>query len=569
MKFRKTSTLVACFAIAACTGSVSERTATDGQGGDAAGGEGGNSFAGMAGQGRGDGGKAGTDVDPELGTLPLRRLTRWEYENTIKDLLGAPASYAATYPADDVSKHGFATATNTSELMVTAVGEASDALSRFATDKLETLAPCAASANDACAKDFIEKFGQRAFRRPLSTGEKQDLFAIYDLARKDPTLDFKNGMRVLLSAMLQSPQFLYHWEQGDERITSSAPGTARLGEYHLASRLSYFLWGTMPDAALFASAEAKKLGDGTELEKQARRMLSDSRSRGMVGDYFTQLLYLNAAVRNEKDSKTHPGWTLAVRSAALAESKAFAQDVVLDGDGLWRSVMTAGHSFVDENLAKLYGVTASKGAMLVKTDLPRDQRSGLLTQAAFLSATSGATDGALVTPIHRGETIRKRLLCQTIPPPLANIQSKVSSGVTTRERLSSHVSDPQCATCHSLMDDLGFAFENYDVTGKWRTTDNGKNVDSSGEIAGLDSGTPKFQNARELAALLTTTPEASECVVSNFLRYGLGRLETEGESKWVLKGLNSKELNVRDVLVKVVTSRGFSSRLLSQGEVLP
>jgi hypothetical protein len=119
------------------------------------------------------------------------------------------------------------------------------------------------------------------------------------------------------------------------------------------------------------------------------------------------------------------------------------------------------------------------------------------------------------------------------------------------------------------MDDLGFAFENYDVTGKWRTTDNGKTVDASGEISGLDSGTPKFQNARDLAALLTTTPEAAECVASNLLRYGLGRIDTDGEAKLLLKDLNAKELNVRDALVKVVTSRGFSSRTLSQGEVLP
>ncbi|MDZ4697884.1 MAG: DUF1592 domain-containing protein, partial [Deltaproteobacteria bacterium] len=484
-------------------------------------------------------------------------------------LLGAPPSFAAAYPADDVSKHGFATANNTSELMATAVMETSEALASFAVQKVDSLVPCAASANEACAKDLIDKIGQRAFRRPLNAAEKQDLLNVYLSARSDLALDFKNAVRLLLSAVLQSPQFLYHWEQGEDSGALSGKDAVQLGAFHLASRLSYFLWGSMPDVELFSAAADGSLTDASTLERQARRLLDDPRSRGMVGDFFTQLLYLDAAFRNEKDSKAHPEWTPVLRAAAVAESRTFVQDVVLDGDGLWRTLMLSKQSFIDEGLSRLYGAAPVSGNTLTKVELPSTQRSGLLTQAAFLSAHSGPTEGAMVTPIHRGQMIRKRLLCESIPPPLANIQSRASSGNTTRERLKSHVGDPQCATCHVFMDELGFAFENYDVTGKWRATENGVAVDASGEISGVAASDATFGNAIELATLLTDLPESTECVVSNLLRYGLGRIDTDGEAKFVMKSLDSSNLNIRDALIRVATSRGFTERLLSQGEVLP
>lgn len=557
--------VIVTLAFAACTGSAGS---SDDPGGDDD--EGGSSGGGRGSGGDGEGGTAGEpNATPALGVMPLRRLTKREYQNTIADLLGAPPSYAAGYPSDDVSKHGFATATNTSELMATATMEAADGLARFAVGKLNSLLPCSATADDACAKSFIESFGQRTYRRPLSAAEKQELFTLYSFARKDLALDFKEAMRVILTGMLQAPQFLYHWEQGDEALAKQSDGSVNLGSYHLASRLSYFLWGSMPDATLFEVAANEDLKDVGEREKQARRLLSDERGRGTVSDFFTQLLYLDGVLRAEKDTQSHPEWTPAVRAAALLESQKFVQDVVLDGDGKWQSIMTASHSFVDESLAKHYGVTDVKGATHAKATLPSGQRAGLLTQAAFLGAHSGPSDAALVTPIHRGQMVRQRLLCQSIPPPTVNVQSRASSGTTTRERLNSHVADPACATCHTLMDDLGFAFENYDATGRWRTTDNGKPVDASGKITALDSGEPTFKNGIELTNVLANTPEVDECVASSLLRYGLGRLDTEGEAKSLLRSLGDDELNVREALIKVVTSRGFAFRLLSQGEVLP
>ncbi|MDX2022985.1 MAG: DUF1592 domain-containing protein [Deltaproteobacteria bacterium] len=550
----------------ACTATMNPSGGDD----DGAGGSAGGGDAGGKGADAAQGGNAGGAMAaPALGVVPLRRLTKREYENTIRDLLGAPASYAAGYPVDDVSKHGFATATNTSELMATSTMEAADGLARFAVGKLNTLLPCSTAGDDACATSLIENLGQRAFRRPLLTSEKQELFALYNYGRKELALDFKGGVRVLLTAMLQAPQFLYHWEQGEQSVAKQDDGSVSLGAYHLASRLSYFLWGSMPDAALFEAAANNRLSDPGERETQARRLLADAKGRGTVSDFFTQLLYLDGVVRAEKDTQSHPEWTAAVRAAALLESQKFVQDVVLDGDGTWRSLMTANGSFVDEPLGKLYGVTNVKGTSLAKADLPFSQRAGLLTRAAFLAAHSGPTDTALVTPIHRGQTVRKRLLCQTIPPPMANIQSRASSGTTTRERLNSHVADPACAACHTLMDDLGFAFENYDATGRWRTMDNGKPVDASGIISALDSGEPTFNNGLELAKLLANTPEVNECVASSLLRYGLGRMDTEGEAKSLLGTLQGDELNVREALIKVAASRGFAFRLLSQGEVLP
>ena len=258
-----------------------------------------------------------------------------------------------------------------------------------------------------------------------------------------------------------------------------------------------------------------------------------------------------------------------MRASALAESRAFVQSIVIDGDGLWRTLLTAPYSYLDGRTAKLYGVAGVSATTPTKTNLPAGQRAGLLTQAGYLATQAGPADGALITPIRRGKEIRRRLLCQDIPPPLANVTSKASTGTTTRQRLQSHAGDPQCAACHDRMDDLGFALENYDVTGRWRTMATGAPIDAHGEISGVGCGErPKFDGAVELAQRLADAPETAECLVANLVRYATAREETDGEVA-ALRATLAGELSVRDAMMHIATSDGFMRRVPSSGEVLP
>lgn len=562
--------------LAACTGSIpGDNEAAGGSGSDRSGGAGSprGGATGRAGAGGGPqaGGSQACDAETQAptarpGVLPLRRLTRFEYDNTVRDLLGDTTRPAAAFPADDVGAVGFATAINTSELMVTTALEIAEKLATSAVAKLDTLVPCASAANEACASEFVSSFGRRAFRRPLTAEERTVLVAVYSNARTQLGYDFKGGIRVVLTTMLQAPQFLYRWELGGSAAKKDADGTIALGPYELASRLSYFLWGSTPDAALLDAASAGKLASREEVTSQAKRLLGDARSRDMVADFFGQMMQTRAVTSAEKDTKI-ADWTAEVRASALAESRAFVQSVVLDGDGSWRTLLTAPYSYLDARTAKLYGVSGVVGSAPTKTNLPAGQRAGLLTQPAFLASQSGPTDGAMITPIRRGHVIRKRLLCQEIPPPLENVTARPSSGTTTRQRLSSHASDPQCAACHDRMDDLGFAMEGYDVVGRWRTTDNGAPVDTHGELSGVACGRPKFGGAVELAQRLADAPEVSDCLVQNLVRYATAREETDGEVAAMRASL-PRELNVRDLMVQIASSEGFIRRIPSPGEVL-
>ena len=515
----------------------------------------------------------GTVADPDAaGPMPLRRLTIREYDNTVHDLLGDGSAPALGFPSDRDEGFGFRRAGGVAEQDARLLRTAAESLGAAAARNVAALVPCQPAANLAaeatCAQRFITEFGLRAFRRPLRAAEIDHLTALYTSARNDQKLAFPEAIGLLVEGLLQSPAFLYHWEASAAAPVREA-GVVRLDGYQLASRLSYFLWGSMPDATLFAAAAADQLGTAAAVDAQARRMLDDPRAGETVAAFFSDWLTLDRLADASKDRQAYPAWNDALVAAMNAEAGAFVKNVAYQGDGRFATLLGGAFSFVNPALGAIYGLPARTGADLRRVDLDPAQRAGFLTQAGFLALT-GAADGS--HPVRRGKAVYEKLLCGTLPPPPANVPppKPASAGGTTRERFEEHDRNDCARACHGVMDPLGFAFENYDGIGEYRTMDNGKPVDAHGEVT-LDGASHGFRNAVELAHALGASDTARRCFAAEALRFALVRLETPAdqaslEAAWAGFG---PDAGVRDLLRALATMRSFRYRSPSPGEVLP
>jgi uncharacterized protein DUF1592/uncharacterized protein DUF1588/uncharacterized protein DUF1595/uncharacterized protein DUF1585/uncharacterized protein DUF1587 len=514
-------------------------------------------------------GSGGAPVTPQADTAgprPLSRLTHREYNNTVRDLLGD-----TSHPADDFAedrdraflfRRAGLVATQDAELLRTSA----ETLAQTAMKSPTKVLPCAASAGeDACAAQFIQTFGQRAYRRPLSAAETTSLTALYSSARGTLQLGFNDAIGVLLEAMLQSPAFLYHWESPYAEPQRQGDLVA-LGPYDVASRLSYFIWGSMPDQALFDAAANGKLASDADIAAQASRMLADGKAKDAITAFFREWLEIDQLAALPKDSGAYPEYTDALKTAMAGETEAFARSVVFDGDGKFETLLTANYSFNNKTLGSVYGTSAS-GTALVKTPLDPNQRLGLLTQPSFLSMT-GSPDGS--NPVKRGKAVYMKLLCGELPPPPPNVPAAkpATAGGTTRERFSEHDQN-ECATgCHSLMDPLGFAFEHYDGIGRYRAQDNGQAVDSSSKLT-LDGSEHTFSDALELTKVLSTSDSVRSCFAKQWFRFAMGRVETADDAPALASvqvAFQAHEFDVRDLPPAIAVSRSFRFRSLAAGE---
>jgi hypothetical protein len=510
------------------------------------------------------GGGGGGAVDPNaVGPLPLRRLDRREYNNTVRDLLGDTTRPADRFPSDK-GEFLFRVAGPISSQDYSTLRDAAETLATTA--NVAMLAPCAGGNEDACARTFVTDFGLRAYRRPLVDREVESLFQLYKEGRGTLMLDHAGAIRLVLEGLLQSPAFVYHWESGPAAPQLEGE-LVKLSHYENASQLSYFLLGSMPDADLFAAAAAGKLGTQAELEGQARRLLNSPRARETVAAFFEEWLSLDQVLDRPKNPMVYPQFKDDLKAAMLDEAKAFVGNVVFEGDSLLSTVLTATFSFVNQPLAGVYGMKGVMGAPLKQAQLDANQRSGILTQTAFLTVT-GSTDGS--HPVKRGKKIYENLLCGELPPPPGVVPppKEASEGGTTRERFKEH-SDQACASgCHGLMDPLGFAFENYDGIGGFRTMDNGGVVDASGAIE-LDGKQHSFKDARDLAKILAASATAQRCFATQWTRFALKRKNTDADRASIdgIVGAFGGG-NIRDLLVGVTGSRSFRYRAPAEGETL-
>lgn len=528
-------------------------------------------------EGRGSGGSDAIEEPPENqvdpGSVPggvphstrLARLTHEQYDNTVSDLLGFDVQSSSEFLGDS-SISGFSN--NIEELRVAGrLGRdyrraAEQLAARYAQERdLSEVVSCDPS-EDECAAEFIKKFGRLAFRRPLKKHEQESYGSLFaqggSLAENnDPFLD---GVQVVVEAMLQSPKFLYRVE-----LTNAVEddGFIQLNGYELATRLSYMLWNTTPDSDLLDAARDGQLDTKEGLAEQARRLASDPRISSAVLDFHRQWLRLNEYQNLTKAPDAFPNYGPDLEAAFIQEAELFIEDVVVtQGKGL-TSLFTAPYSFVNQDLAPLYDLEGEFGPAFERVELDPEVRGGLFTQAGFLAAHAYPNDSS---PIHRGVFLLRTALCQTIPDPPGDIDLTLPETneeiVTTRDQVELHTSPVGCNNCHSLINPVGFAFENFDAIGQSRQMDNGAPVNTSGSLE-LASGELHFENAVDLSAQMATTREAAYCYAQNWARYAYGRLSSVSDKEPIQSfadRLIDDDYSVGDLLVDIAQTKAFSQR---------
>jgi hypothetical protein len=493
------------------------------------------------------------------GPSPLRRLTRAEYDRTVRDLLGDTRDLAKSFPQEEI-EHGFdnsAELRSVSDVLSEDYLAAAEQLATAAVAKLDALAGCDGKAGEpACLDKLLDGFGKRAWRRPLTQEERAHLQKVFTDSR---TSTFADGVQGVIEVMLLSPQFLYRVERG-----VAVPGAdyARLTHHEMASRLSYTLWGTMPDQALFAAADAGHLGTRAEIAAQARRMLDDPRAAGMVTGFAGQWLQLDKLADSEKDVTVYKSYKPELLGLFQQETETFVRNV-WNTDAKLTTLLTAPYTFVNGPLAQFYGITGVTGDTFQKVPAEAGHRAGLLTQASLLAANAAPDQSS---PVHRGVFVREQMFCDELPPPPPEVNANppaLDPKQTTAERFAAHRADPKCASCHELIDPIGLGFENFDGIGLWRTMEGSKTVDAHGNILGTDVAGP-FEGALELGDKLAHSKDVSGCMVKHWFRFGNGR-DVGGEDACTVETLTGafKDGSMRELLLALVQSDAFFFR--SQG----
>jgi hypothetical protein len=506
----------------------------------------------------------GVDILP--GPSPIRRMTRFEYNNTVRDLLGDTTGPANDFGAEEEALGFNNNAANlvTSSTLAEKYMKAAEAIAERATDPLGKVVSCdpAAIGEEACAKQFIASFGKRAFRRPLEADETDMFFGLYQLGRAET--DFRLGIEMVIQAALQAPQFLYRVEI-DGAPLDGHEGIVRLNDWEMASRLSYFLWGTMPDDTLFAAAEAGALHTKEQIAAQARRMMDDPKAHDAVGNFHLQWLDYNRIANVGKDVSLFPGWSTAIKDLMRQETQAFIDSAVFGEGGDYKTLITAPYSYMNADLAAFYGLPAAEappGSDFQRVDLDPSQRAGLLTMGTLLTINAHSNQ---TSPVHRGKLVREAFLCDQMPPPPANVMITVPApdpGSTARERFAEHSTNPSCHVCHELMDGIGFGFENYDGVARYRTEENGKPIDATGEVIKSDID-GAFDGAVELSHKLAESRKARDCYATQWFRFAYGRGETK-EDVCTMDALHSAFAssggNIKELLIGLTQTDAFLYR---------
>ena len=558
----------------ACTGQVSD--------GSENGGSGTSSDPSKPGSGRGNGSgpnPTGGGPPPEIapgpdgvvdaaGPYTLRRLTVLEYSNTLRDLLGVALSEEErrALGVDQVLEGGF----RRGSAVVTTVDsrlllDTSTKVAGTAAADMDRLMPAGcgaptAAAEQECIGKFIEEFGLRAFRRPVSSEETAAFMDLYGKLRgADVGTSFQEAVHDILVAVLQSPEFLYRWELDGEPIKDG--DLIKFGPYEVASRLSYFLWASMPDEDLFAAAKAGELITPEQIGAQAERMMKDERAKDALRDFHMQWLGIYGVDEIEKGDIYMNYTPEVIGRAMMAETAAFV-DATLFGDGasgMLSDLFTSSRSFVNGPLAEHYGLSGVSGDALAGVEHDSTKRAGILTLGAFLTKHSKEVESF---PIDRGVYVLRNVLCQEIPEPQIELPPppEQTMGVTTRKLYEDFTAAPACKACHGAINAVGFAFENYDAVGGFRSMEEGQPVDSSGSLD-LPSGKLTWQNGIEFVHAVAKSPELSECVARSWMRYLLRRQEHEHEAgslKAIREAFASADFDMRALIVGLTKTRAFT-----------
>jgi hypothetical protein len=583
--------VLAALLAAACTGQVGGLGGGGGPsgipgsggagGGSPSGGAGGSQTGGAGGSGQTGAGQAGGQ-NGAIGSTPgggvavgsrdpgrvtIRRLNRAEYDNTVRDLLGTAQTPGATTFADDAPQVGFDNNGDLQTLSPNQFNLYTQAAQSLAAEAMTVgsaqrakLVTCDLTTGTACAQTLIANIGLHAYRRPLTPAEVTSYVTLMTTAAQaGATADVQ--FRTVIESLLVAPDFLFRPEI-DSDPTSLTPHV--LSPYEMASRLSYMVYRSMPDDALFTAAASGALVQPADVQAQLARMIADPKAV-FSPTFATMWLGTSTVATQTFDATLFPEFTPALAASMASEVSLFFAEFVQKNEPV-AQLLTANFSYIDKNLASLYGIPAPSGTGLARTTLTTPQRSGLLTMAGILSANSFSTRTSVV---RRGNWVLGQLLCAPPPPPPANVPpfpADVTTG-TQREVLAMHRASTACAACHDSMDNIGLAMENYDAVGAYRTTDNGLPIDASGMFTGAfaepgGANGPSFVGAIQLASAVAADPRFAACVAQNALSYSIGRTLLSSDSPYVtdIAGGSSGSLGVRDVLMNVVASDTFRMR---------
>ena len=503
--------------------------------------------------------------DPKLvaldpGQKMIHRLNRVEYNNTIRDLLGVDIKPADKFPTDGGGGGGF---DNNAEtlfipplLMEKYFIAADEVLAKTKPEKIFLYHRTTFTSERFAARKNLEHFATLAYRRPVTKDDMGPIFSLYDKTKKSGATD-EAATKLAVKAILISPDFLFRIEND-----SAGKNPALLDDYELATRLSYFLWSSMPDDELFQLAAQKNLHQPKTLEAQVHRMLVDPKAKSFADNFVSQWLGTRRLETSlQPDSGIFPTYTPALRQSMLQEPVEFFYSLLRDNASLV-NLLKSDYTYLDETLAKHYGVPNVTGPEMRRVNLTDKNRGGVLSMASVLTLTSYPQR---TSPVLRGRWVLDEIFNTPPPPPPPVVPSlstddKPKEGLTFRQRLEKHRSKPECASCHARMDPLGFGLENFDAIGRYRTLIGGQPVDAGGQLTTGE----KFTGAAELKEILMTKKDAFVRSFSErMLSYALGRgLEYYDRPalKQITTALQNDDYRTSTLILKIVQSYPFQYR---------
>ncbi len=502
----------------------------------------------------------------------VRRLTPSQYKNILTDITGGGIAVEGKFEPD-VREGGLVEVGNGQASISTTGMERYSAaallISREILDESRraTLLPCAPASpkhsDDKCAREVLSKIGKFLFRRPLSENELKNRVSVADMAA-DKLGDFYGGLRLALASMLESPQFLFRREESEP--DPNRPGEYRLTAYSKASRLSFFLWDSGPDAELLAAAESGELHKPKGLQNQVDRLLASPRLEAGIRAFFTDIMHFDAFEALSKDATIYPQFTADVVRDAPEQTLRTIVDHLLTHNGDYRDLFVTPNTFLTPILGSIYKVPVPD---LADNDSPdrswqpfkyaeNDPRAGILSQISFVALHSHEGRSS---PTLRGKALRELFLCQKVPDPPANVDFTLLQDTsnaklrTARDRLQAHAASPMCAGCHKITDNIGLGMENFDSSGQYRTTENGVPIQPSGVLDGV-----AFSDVPSLAKAIRNHRAAPSCFVSRMHSYGVGRASTRAEAPFIAtlqKEFSADGYRVADLLRTMTLSPDF------------
>ncbi len=510
-------------------------------------------------------------MKPTAGRVTVRRLNRVEYNNTVRDLLGVESTPAEAFPPDDTG-YGFDNIGDVltlspmlAEKYLDVAEEIVDAALAREIAEYGKISPtnrrilvcnhAIPEHNARCAERIIKALAPRAYRRPVTKDEFEKLQGLYQLAI-DSGDGFSEGLELALQAMLVSPHFLFRVE--GERGADDSAADFRVANYDYASRLSYFLWSSMPDGELMACAQDGTIRHPRTLRDQVSRMLRDPRSSALAENFGGQWLQIRNLKRVDPDPGKFPQFTDELREAMATETNLFFESVVKEDRSLL-SFIDADYTYVNEALAKHYGIDGIAGPEFQRVSVDPNVRGGLLGQASVLTVTSLPTR---TSPVIRGLWVLENMLASAPPPPPPDVppldEVKIDSSATLRQKLEMHRENPSCASCHNRMDPLGFGLENYDAIGAWRTEDNSQPLDTSG----VPPDGKTFAGPGELKkVLLERKTDFTRCLTEKVLTYALGRGVEDFDTPvidGIVAGVEQNDYRFSALVYEIVRSLPFT-----------